>query len=143
MRTMILIAAVLGGCSLYSGDDEPIDPGVDAGVPAFSMTGTYRVTWTCVDCSAPNPLARDTQIDASTAGPEVRIGWSYVGALAPDAIHIGEAGDNGCARFPEGTDGGIERARYTLCMSPAGDGSVFGTMAWGTATLAVDLTPVR
>jgi hypothetical protein len=137
IATMALaLATMAAGCSLYEGDD----PGVDAGSFA-PMTGVYRVTWTCHDCSSPNPLARDTQVDAfELSGGEVRLSWSYAGALAPDSVHVGQRGGDGCARFPAGTDLGIDRSAYTLCAGQ--DGSMTGTMAWGTATVLVDLSRI-
>ena len=146
MRTMILIAAVLGGCSLYSGDDEPIDPGVDAGLvevdaAPMAVTTTYGVRWECISSgNCVSPLARETLASVRELDGDVSITWYHDGALAPVAVH-GGAMSGGCIQVLAGADSGLARDNYNACPIPGAPAPALeSTITWAASTWRATLT---
>lgn len=139
---MLALVVLAGGCSLYSGDDAPIDPGVDAGasvdaVELEPMSGNYTARLMCQggNCGV-SPLADEPFVSIGEQPGEVRVSWSHLGATVPAAIHVGQRSANGCAQFPGGMDKGVAREPYALCFDTDG---VAGLMTWGSSTWRADL----
>lgn len=137
MNKLLVLAVVLGGCSLYEGDD--VEPGVDAGYLA-PLAGAYRATWECQD-STPcvNPIA-DTIQAVVADGEPMTIAWVRNGDPGPRVTHLGDREGN-CIAVYAGTDLGAPRDGYRLCINLAADPAVMlnAAIRWSGTTSAVTL----
>lgn len=123
-----LLAALVGGCSLYNDgdDDAPID--IDAGAPS-TIAGTYSLTWECVSSACESPIAASpgaaVQAIVSDGFPAA-IEWVKNGQPAPAFTHTGRM-LNECVAIGAGMDGVFQRDAYELC-------AVASSMTWTTPT---------
>jgi hypothetical protein len=121
MQRFLGVAAILtiSGCSLYGGgDDDAPDPGVDAG--SNVMVGTYRATWTCSSAPCANPIA-DTVQAVVVGGDSLTVAWTRNGDPTARVTHLGQMDDvRDCAVMQAGTDLGVPRDAYALCVTSAG-----------------------
>jgi hypothetical protein len=142
MRTALIAATLLAGCSLYTGDDAPAD--VDAGevqadAGSVSIAGAYRATLTCLGSECSSPLATMDQATIAVTDT-VDVAWARNGDPAPSFRHVGAMAADDCAEIASGADGASSHDAYRLCVNSASPTfALTATVAWGTSTWRVDL----